>query len=113
MAILYEIPLKVSFLIGVVYLLLADGVGGGSIGKRLIGLKIMTMDHHGPISFRASIIRNAPFVVAFLFYNLPLIGWLVTLAIVAFESFLMIGNPRGIRAGDELAKTFVLDWKGT
>ncbi len=108
-AILYEIPLRISFIIGMVYLLIADGFATGSIGKHLIRLKIVGSADQREVSFRESIIRNSPFVLAYLFYNIPFVGWLVTVGIVAFELFVMIGNPKGIRLGDELAKTVVLD----
>jgi hypothetical protein len=108
-ALLYEIPLRISFPMGLVYLLLADGFLGGSLGKRLIGLKIIMGEEQGEIAFRESAIRNIPFALAYLAYTIPFIGWLIAAGLIAFESFLMIGNPNGIRLGDELAKTFVLD----
>ncbi len=114
-ALLYEIPLKISFLIGIVYLFIADGFVAGSIGKRLIGLRIVAVEHQKEIAFRESIIRNIPFGIAYLAYTVPFVGWLIAAGIVALESFLMIGNPHGIRLGDEMAKTFVLEnkrWAG-
>ncbi len=112
-AFIYEIDLSMSFLVGMVYLLIADGFVGGSIGKRLIGLTIIGMKERQVISFRESIIRNLPFALAYFFYAVPFVGWLVTVGIVGFESFVMIGNPKGIRLGDELAKTRVIDQRGT
>jgi uncharacterized RDD family membrane protein YckC len=111
-ALLYEIPLPVSFVLGMIYLLLADGFVGGSVGKRLIGLTLAGTDQ-GAVSFRESILRNSPFVLAYLFYVVPFVGWLVAVGIVGFESFVMVGNPKGLRLGDELAKTIVLDQRGT
>ena len=114
-ALLYEIPFKISFLIGVVYLFIADGFVKGSVGKQLIGLRIVTMENRGEIAFRESIIRNIPFGLAYLAYTIPFVGWLIAAGMVAFESFLMIGNPSGLRLGDEMAKTFVLEnkrWAG-
>jgi uncharacterized RDD family membrane protein YckC len=108
-ALLYEIPLRMSFPIGMVYLFLADGFLGGSIGKRLIGLRVVFGDSQKEISFRESIIRNVPFALAYLAYSIPFIGWLIAVGLITFESFLMIGNPNGVRLGDDLAKTFVLD----
>ena len=108
-ALLYEIPLKISFLLGVVYLFIADGFSTGSAGKRLIGLQIVSMPNHGEISFRESIIRNIPFGIAYIAYTIPFVGWLIATGIIGFEFFLMIGNPNGLRLGDEMAKTFVSD----
>lgn len=110
-ALLYEIPLRISFLIGMVYLCIADGTVAGSIGKRLIGLKTVAVENQGGIAFRESIIRNIPFGLAYLAYTIPFVGWLIAVGIVGFESLLMIGNPNGIRLGDEMAKTCVLERK--
>jgi len=111
-ALLYEMPLKISFVIGLVYLFIADGFVRGSIGKWLIGLQIMTMENQGQVTFREAIIRNIPLGLAYLAYTIPFVGWLIAVGIVGFESLLMIGNPNGRRLGDEMAKTFVLDMKG-
>lgn len=114
-ALLYEIPLKISFLMGVVYLFIADGFVAGSIGKRLIGLRIVAVENQKTVAFRESIIRNIPFGIAYLAYTIPFVGWLIAAGIVALESFLMIGNPHGVRLGDEMAKTLVLEnkrWAG-
>jgi hypothetical protein len=114
-ALLYEIPFKISFLIGMVYLLIVDGFVTGGVGKRLIGLRVVNVGNHEEISFRESIIRNIPFGIAYLAYTIPFVGWLIAAGIVALESFLMIGNPHGVRLGDEMAKTFVLEnkrWAG-
>jgi uncharacterized RDD family membrane protein YckC len=110
-AALYEIPLQISFLAALSYLLIADGFAEGrSVGKQLIGLQAFIPATRKGASFRESIIRNFPLAVAYLFFHVPYIGWLFVLSIVGFELLLMIGNPKGVRIGDELAKTQVLDY---
>ena len=46
---------------------------------------------------------------------IPLIGWLLALAVVslmpAFEFLVMTGSDTGMRLGDEIAKTRVVDDK--
>ena len=105
-----EIAPPVGFLSGLAYILIADGFAGGkSIGKRLVGLQTMRVDGRATAGFRESIIRNLPLGGAQIAYAVPYIGWIVALAILAFESFLIIGNEQGRRLGDEVAKTHVLD----
>jgi len=105
-----EIAPPVGFLSGLAYILIADGFAGGkSIGKRLVGLQTMRLDGRDTAGFRESIIRNLPLGVAQIAYAVPYVGWLVALAILAFESFLIIGNEQGRRLGDEVARTHVLD----
>ena len=105
-----EIAPPVGFLSGLAYIMIADGFAGGkSIGKRLVGLQTMRVDGRATAGFRESIIRNLPLGGAQIAYAFPYIGWIVALAILAFESFLIIGNEQGRRLGDEVAKTHVLD----
>ena len=105
-----EIASPVGFLSGLTYILIADGFAGGkSIGKRLVGLQTVRVDGRGTVGFRESIIRNLPLGGAQIAYAIPYIGWLASLAIVAFESFLIVGNEQGRRLGDEVARTHVLD----
>ena len=105
-----QIPLESSFLAALAYLFIADGLAGGqSPGKQIIGLKTVLPDVGEGATFRESIIRNFPLCIAYLLLQVPLIGWLPALAVVGFESLLLIGNPKGRRLGDELAGTQVLD----
>jgi len=105
-----EIVPPVGFLSGLAYILIADGFAGGkSIGKRLIGLQTVRMDSRDAAGFRESIIRNFPLGGAQLAFAIPYVGWLASLAILALEGLLIIGNEQGRRLGDEVARTHVLD----
>ncbi|WP_455241679.1 RDD family protein [Petrachloros mirabilis] len=109
-----EVIVPVGFLVGLAYLLVADGFAGGrSIGKRLIGLQTVLPETREPAGFRESIIRNIPFAVAQLTFAVPYVGpylgWFVSAVVVGFEAVLIIGNEQGRRLGDELAGTQVLD----
>jgi len=105
-----QVIVPVGFLAGLAYILIADGFAGGrSIGKRLIGLQTVLPDRHEAAGFRESIIRNMPFAVAQLAFAVPYVGWIVSVAIIAFEAILIFGNEQGRRLGDEVAGTQVLD----
>ena len=105
-----QMPVPVGFLGGLAYILVADGFAGGrSIGKRLIGLETVLPDRRVAAGFRESIIRNLPFAVAQVAFAIPYVGWLVSVAIIAFEAVLILGNEQGRRLGDEVAGTQVLD----
>ena len=100
----------VGFLGGLAYILIADGFSGGrSIGKRLIGLQTVLPVQREAAGFRESIIRNIPFAVAQVAFAVPYVGWLISVAIIAFEAILILGNEQGRRFGDEVAGTQVLD----
>jgi uncharacterized RDD family membrane protein YckC len=105
-----QMIVPVGFLAGLAYILIADGFAGGrSIGKRLIGLQTVLPDRRESAGFRESIIRNLPFAVAQLAFAIPYVGWIVSVAIMALEGILIIGNEQGRRLGDEIAGTQVLD----
>ena len=105
-----QVIVPVGFLAGLAYILIADGFAGGrSIGKRVIGLQTVLPEKREPAGFRESIIRNLPFAVAQIAFAVPYIGWMVSVAILAFEAILIIGNEQGRRLGDEIAGTQVLD----
>jgi uncharacterized RDD family membrane protein YckC len=105
-----QVIAPVGFLAGLAYILIADGFAGGrSIGKRLIGLQTVLPQRREAAGFRESIIRNLPLAVAQLAFAVPYVGWIVSVAIIAFEAVLILGNEQGRRLGDEVAGTQVLD----
>ncbi|MBI4842827.1 MAG: RDD family protein [Nitrospirae bacterium] len=108
-----------GYFAGLVYLFIADGlIEGRSVGKWLIGLKVIIRDSDppAPCGFKESILRNILFVAVYLIFGvfrfIPLIGWLFTAAavavIVVFESLIIVGSEDGMRFGDEIAKTQVV-----
>jgi uncharacterized RDD family membrane protein YckC len=100
----------VGFLAGLAYVLVADGFAGGqSIGKRLIGLQTILPGTREAAGFRESIIRNLPFAAAQAAFAVPYVGWIASVAILALEAVLVIGNEQGRRLGDEVAGTQVVD----
>lgn len=108
-AIIETIP-RVGFFAGLAYLLIADGFfDGRSLGKKLIGLRVVMADTKQSCSFRESILRNSTFGIGFLFYKLPLIGLIVISLVALFEFVILLGSRDHMRLGDEIAKTIVLD----
>ncbi len=106
-----QLPLKISFIAALSYILLSDGFAGGrSVGKQVIGLQVVSSETGNGISFKESIIRNITPALAFMCTRIPYVGWLLGMSVLVFESLLLIGNPKGRRVGDELAKTQILDY---
>jgi len=105
-----EIIPKAGFYAGVSYLLISDGLfEGRSIGKFLIGLRVISTAHNGPCSMRESIVRNALLGAGLLLFKLPWIGWIFIAAVSAVEFLILLGSKEGKRLGDELAKTTVVE----
>ncbi|HDH49925.1 MAG TPA: hypothetical protein ENH04_00820 [Nitrospirae bacterium] len=107
--VLIEAIPKAGYFAGLAYLLLGDGLfEGRSLGKRLIKLRVVFQEGGSVCGFRESVMRNFPFAAAYILMVIPIIGFVFPLLVLIFESLLMIGNERGMRFGDELAKTRVI-----
>ena len=105
----WEVAPPYGFWVALWYVLVADGFAGRSIGKRLIGLQVWSPEAHTSAGFKDSIIRNVPLAIGFVVLQIPYVGWLGAVAVLGLESLLVIGNERGMRIGDELAHTQVID----
>ncbi len=77
------------------YHAVAEGIGGATLGKWLLGLRVAN-DCFGPCSFGAACVRNVAFWVDL--FGLGLAGGLA-----------MAASPRKKRVGDRLAKTIVFE----
>jgi len=120
---LLEIVPRVGYFAGLAYLLIADGLfEGRSVGKMLIGIKVVfsnILDTPRACGFKESIFRNLPFAAGYILYGIfngiPLIGWLLSFAVITlipvFEFLVMTGSETGMRLGDEIAKTRVVEDK--
>lgn len=115
---LLEMVPKAGFFAGILYLLIADGLfGGRSLGKKLIGLKVIIVESGKACGYKESILRNFIFAIGLLFFGLlrqiPLLGWvfsiLVPLALLSIEGLILLGSENGKRFGDEIAKTRVIE----
>jgi len=101
---------QVGYLAGLVYLLISDGFfDGRSLGKKVMKLKTVSLQTGNPGDFRDSIVRNITFTLALLLYKIPLLGWILAAAIIVLEFLLMLGNKDGMRLGDDLANTKVVE----
>jgi hypothetical protein len=118
-AVALAVGLAAPFLIGPLlaagYLAVADGLlHGQSPGKRLFGVRVVVPARRASGGFTESMQRNVPFAVVALCWALPLL-WpvflLVGLPVIAIESWRAWHEPLGLRYGDVLAETQVVDGK--
>ncbi len=108
------LPPGVGAVVAVSYILLADGVlGGQSPGKRLAGLKVVSRRNRSDAEFRESIVRNLPFAVVTAFWYIPILGFILFplggLFVLTFEFYMAWSDRLGLRIGDILAETQVVD----
>jgi len=105
-----EIVPRAGFFAGLAYLLIGDGLlNGQSLGKKLIGLRVVSADSQKPCTFRDSILRNSTFGIGFLLYQMLWFGWVFLVIVSLFEFILLLGSREQMRLGDEFAKTVVID----
>jgi len=111
-------PSFVGPLAGATYILISDGLAGGaSLGKRVIGLRVVrAQDHSFACDFKTSIMRNLEFGALIAFYYI--VGWIPYLgkflafvacvAVVGAEMLLIYTDELGERFGDRFAGTLVV-----
>jgi len=105
-----EVVPSAGFYAGLLYLLISDGLfDGRSIGKLLIGLRVVSVTSDEPCSMKESIVRNAPLGAGLLLYKLPWVGWIFIILVSILEFLILLGSKNGMRLGDELAKTTVVE----
>lgn len=111
-------PYPFGPLLGFAYSLLGDGFffwkfEGQSVGKKVLGLKVVSTMRKAPASFRDSAIRNAPVGVATFFSIIPIWGWLILavlgIPLMIMEVYLMITVDTGHRLGDVMGDTEVVN----
>lgn len=107
---LTRLPDVIGFLSASGYLLIRDGLfGRQSVGKKLIGLRVLSSDDpEFVITYRESIIRNVPLVLAYILFLVPYAGWVLGPAAFGIECLTALGDDRSMRIGDMLARTFVV-----
>lgn len=103
---------RAGFFAGLAYLFISDGLfEGKSLGKQLIGLRVVSTVTDKACSVRESILRNFMLCTGILLWKIPLVGWIFMILILVFEFMMLLGSKEGMRFGDEIAKTTVIEEK--
>lgn len=102
-----EVLPRAGWVAAVLYVLVSDGVGGGqSIGKKLLGLRVLNSDG-APCGLKDSMLRNLLLGLGVFLWKIPLLGWPLLAAAIIVEFLVLMGSDSGKRLGDELADTHV------
>lgn len=90
-------------------LLLWDLLPGGSLGKRLVGLSLVSQDGT-PAAFHRRLLRNVILALPGPLGLFSVVGWgAATVAVFGLEAALAFLHPEGFRLGDRLCKTKVIE----
>jgi uncharacterized RDD family membrane protein YckC len=97
------------------YMLVADALmNGQSLGKRLFGVRAMSLTRRAPAGLVDSVLRNSPFALVAVFGAAPQL-WLALFVagvpMIAVEAYRVVTHPQGLRVGDLMAETQVVDGK--
>lgn len=89
--------------LGAAYVLLRDGLfEGQSVGKRILGLRVVREPGKGPVGFAESALRNVLWI-------LPVVNVVMGLTGLHY----LINDPKGRHWGDRLANTRVITAKNS
>ncbi|HAS54693.1 MAG: hypothetical protein A2X56_01775 [Nitrospirae bacterium GWC2_57_13] len=107
---LSRLPDVVGFLAAVGYILLRDALlAGQSPGKKLVGLRVVKSEAlQEPAAYRESIIRNITFAAAYILFLIPYFGWILGPVALLAEILVAVGDDKGLRLGDMLARTQII-----
>lgn len=103
----------ITLLFGLVYAALADSIQNGqSVGKKIIGLRVISVDDGSPCTPKQSFIRNLPILIPLFFSIIPIWGWmfsfLLAVPLIGLEVYLIYNLHSGHRLGDVMAETTVM-----
>jgi uncharacterized membrane protein len=112
------LPYPLGPLVGFFYSLSADAMSfgpfrGQSVGKKLVGLQVISTRTGQAPRLRDSLFRNTPVGVATFFAIIPLWGWLILgligIPLMVMEVYLMYSVEKGHRLGDVMGDTEVIE----
>jgi uncharacterized RDD family membrane protein YckC len=102
-----------GLILAIIYLIFSDSLHNGqSVGKRLMGLAVISLEDGSYCSLKQSLIRNLPLIIPLAFAVVPLWGWifcsLLALPLTILEIYLLFKLDSGHRLGDVMADTSVI-----
>ena len=103
----------VGIILSFIYMGIADSLQNGqSVGKRFMGMSVISLEDGSPCSVKQSFIRNLPILIPLLFAIVPFWGWIISIVVglplVSLEVYLIYKLDSGHRLGDVMADTTVM-----
>src|SRR5690606_39227145 len=85
---------------------------GESLGKKILGIRVIDINERTPCSLRQSFVRNIPVFAPLMFSTISGWGWVIALfgfiPMCALEIYLIMKVDSFHRVGDVLAETTVI-----
>lgn len=107
-----------GLILSLVYLSVGDSLQNGqSVGKRLIGIQVISLEDGTYCTVRQSFVRNLPFIVPIALAIIPIGGVILSVVVgipfMILELFFIYKLDSGHRLGDVMADTSVMGHDGT
>lgn len=109
----------VGGLVAGAYMLLRDGLDfmqNRSLGKMAVNLKPIVVETGANCDLQTSIKRNWPFAIGHFLVAIPIVGWIFAVLLflplliyVIIEAVLVFTDEKGLRFGDKMAGTQVIE----
>lgn len=105
-------------LFGFLYSLLSDGMDfgpfkGQSVGKKIMGFRVVSLVRREPANFKDSALRNMPVGLVTFFALIPFWGWIIMallgIPLMLMEVYLMLRVETHHRLGDLMGDTEVVE----
>ena len=102
-----------GLILALIYMGISDSLyDGQSVGKRLMGFAVISLEDGTPCSLKQSLIRNLPIIVPMAFAIIPLWGWIfcsiLAVPLILLDVYLLFKLDSGHRLGDVMADTSVI-----
>lgn len=102
-----------GLILALFYLSVADSLyGGQSVGKKIIGFSVISLEDGKPCSTKQSFVRNLPLTAPLAFAIIPpwgiIIAFFLLLVFCVLELYLLFKLDSGHRLGDVMADTTVI-----
>lgn len=103
----------VGIVLSGIYISVSDSLQNGqSVGKKLMGFSVISLEDGKPCTVKQSFIRNLPILVPVVLAIIPLWGWLIAfilgLPLIIIELYFIFKLDSGKRLGDVMADTSVM-----
>ena len=103
----------VGVLLSLAYLGISDSMQNGqSLGKKVMGFSVISLEDGGPCTLKQSVVRNLPLLIPWGLLVIPFWGWILAfllgIPLVALEVYLISKLNSGHRLGDVMADTSVM-----
>jgi uncharacterized RDD family membrane protein YckC len=111
--ILCFVPYPFGLALAIGYLAVSDSLfDGQSIGKKVIGFKVVSLEDGRPCGMRQSLVRNLPILLPMGFALVPFWGWILcvmlSVPLVFLELYFLFKLDSAHRLGDVMADTTVI-----